>query len=180
MSLSKITGEFGDAVFSVNEGETYSKTNAITDRPVETGVNIVDNVNVQPDIISFSGIVVGTDAFPKLQLLRKYMNEAILVRYIGRNDVTNAVIQNMDTTHDNKVRNGFVFSMTIKVIRIAVGVTFNFDTTKVVKPKIQVKTNQGKKNKETKTVTGDFDAIQAEIEKRMGGGTIRGGFSPEF
>ena len=40
MALSRL----GDVIFNINEGETVSDSNTITDYPVENGENIVDNI----------------------------------------------------------------------------------------------------------------------------------------
>lgn len=176
MALSKL----GDVIFSVNTGEKVNLSNKITDKPVEDGTNISDNVSPNPLKMSFSGIVVGDDAQDKLNLLRKYSNEGSILRYIARNDINNVVIESLSTTHDNKIRNGFKFDITLKKIRIAKQKTVNIDLSKIKIPNIKElskkakKTRTNKKNKKGKKQKvikeadpKRFDELQAKINSSI-------------
>lgn len=109
----------GEVEFSVVESENPSNTAEITEKPVEKGQDIVDHVKIKPFSMSITGVAVGEDAAQKLQKLLEYFNKGQLLTYVGRNVVTNILIEQFDRVHDNSVSNGFAFSMKLKQVRIA-------------------------------------------------------------
>ena len=158
-----MSSRFGEVIFTINEGETISKSNAVTDFPVEEGANISDNVDPDPSIISFTGIVQGDGAVEKLQLLRRYSDNGEMQTYVGRNAFGNMVIESFDTIHDNTIKGGFIFSITLKQITIAVQQVIQIDFTKVPRPKIKETETAGSQQTQTQADPNTFNEIQTQI-----------------
>lgn len=113
--LSKI----GEVEFTATTNEEVVFENEVTDRPVEDLGYISDHVRQRPVTFSIEGIVVGSDAYPKLKLLRQYCKGKKVYVYYGRNIMSNVVIESLTTTHGKDIRNGFEFEMSCKIIRQA-------------------------------------------------------------
>ncbi len=111
----------GDVALSVVESENPEYSNEITSNSVELGTDIADHVRQNPISFSISGVVTGENAAEAIARLRKYRNDGTVLRYIGRNVVDNLVIEKLSTTHDNSIRNGFTFDISLKHVRIAKG-----------------------------------------------------------
>lgn len=109
----------GDVEFSVVESENPEYSNEVTSNPVELGTDIVDHVRQKPISHSIKGIVTGEKAAESIAKLRRYLNDGIILRYVGRNVIDNLVIESLSTTHDKSIRNGFSFQITLKHVRIA-------------------------------------------------------------
>lgn len=99
--------------------EKINRSANATSHPVETGVDITDNIKRNADTVSISGEIVGENAATDLKSLIEIYRNGELIKYYGRNIVTNAVITNFDSNHPNTVWGGCEFDMTIKCIRIA-------------------------------------------------------------
>jgi hypothetical protein len=108
----------GDVDFNVISDERPNISNEITERPVEDLGGVVDHINNLPLIFSIDGYVT-SNAFQKLQELRRYAREKILLSYVGRNVITRVAIESLDTQHNSNIANGFAFTITLKQIRIA-------------------------------------------------------------
>lgn len=115
INLSKL----GDVELSVVTNETPTFPNEITDKPVEKGQNVADHISNQPITLTVDGVVIGADAADKLQKLRTYRNEGALLQYVGRNILGNCVIQELQTSHDSSIRDGFKFTLRLREIRLA-------------------------------------------------------------
>ena len=163
MALSRLQ----DVIFSINTGETITDTNQVTDFPVEDRNNIVDNIDPNPRIISFSGIIVGEDAERKLNTLRMYQRNGEILSYTGRNIIPNVVIESLSTIHDNTIRSGFKFEISLKEIQTAEIQTTLIDFSIVPRPVIQQETKQGRKQKTTVTTPQNFDLIQSRINAQL-------------
>ncbi len=111
----------GDIELSVVESENPEYSNDITSNPVEQGTDITDHVRQNPISFSISGVVTGEKAAETIARLRKYQNDGAMLRYVGRNAVDNLIIEKLSTTHDNSIRNGFTFDISLKHVRIAKG-----------------------------------------------------------
>lgn len=109
----------GEIEFSVVENENPSDSAEITDKPVEKGQDVADHVKIKPTIFNISGVVVGDDAYQKLQKLTNYHITGQILTYVGRNVYGNIVIEQFDRTHDSNVANGFTFNMKLKQVKIA-------------------------------------------------------------
>lgn len=117
MKYSKI----GDVIFSATTNEDVTYENEVTDRPVEDLGYISDHVKQKPVRFNISGVVVGSDAYPKLKKLRQYCKGKYTVTYYGRNIMSNVVIQSLSTTHGKDIGNGFEFTLDCKIIKQATG-----------------------------------------------------------
>lgn len=106
---------FEPAIGVVNK-ETVSRSSNVTDNPIEGGSSISDHVYTQPRSFQIAGTVVnGAAAIAALDAMWK---KGDILTYTGRNRIGNLVIQNLQSTHDPKNRNGFTFTATLKQITI--------------------------------------------------------------
>ena len=140
MALSRL----GDVVFNVNVGEELQQTNEITNYPVEDGTNVNDNIDTNPRIISFSGIIHKEGAVQKLQLLNTYTREGTLLTYIGRNVLRNVVIESILRIHDNTIRGGFIYQIILREIQISQLETISVDFNKIFRPVQKSETSSSK------------------------------------
>ena len=91
----------------------------VSQHPVESGLGITDNVKREPKRISLKGEIVGTDAKKKLDKIEALHQQGKLVKYIGQNILSNALITDFDTSHPNTIYGGCSFTMELTEIRIA-------------------------------------------------------------
>lgn len=167
MKLSKI----GDVEFSATTEEEVIHESEVTDRPVEDLGYISDHVKQRPIRFKIEGIVVGSDAWPKLKLLREYGKGKKVYKYFGRNIMSNVVIENITTNHGKNIRNGFEFSMSCKIVKQAVSKKVPVQGKDKAKPKqkapTKVQTSKtkplGKKVNQVKKV----DKEKAEIHRKL-------------
>ena len=101
------------------ETEDVSRGVEVTSHPVESGLDLTDNVKRSPVSISINGEIVGEDAATVLGALTSLHQSGKYVRYSGRNILDNAIIESFNTGHPNTITGGCSFSMTIKEIRVA-------------------------------------------------------------
>ena len=160
-----MASRLGDVIFTINEGETINKSNIVTDYPVEDGVNISDNSDPNPVSISFFGIIQGNDSEEKLNLLRQYSDNGEMLTYTGRNTFSNMVIESFDTTHDNTIKNGFIYSISLKQITVTSTAILLIDFTKVPRPKIKVTETQSTQQTSIQPDPQRFDEIQQRINE---------------
>lgn len=109
----------GDVLLDMVEADNPSHTYEITDRAVEEGENVSDHMKAQPVTLSISGVVVGDDAWPRLQRLRQYQENCELVTYVNRVIYTNMAIESIETSHGVDIANGFSFDIQLKRIKKA-------------------------------------------------------------
>ena len=134
--------KLGEVEFSVIESENPQDSVTVTDKPVESGQDVSDHVKQNPSIISISGQMIGDDAADKLKMLRKYLKEGALLKYVGRNIYDNMVIEDINRVHPVANRIGFGFTIKLKQVRIA--------TAKAVQIKVKSPVTK-KPNKKTTT-----------------------------
>ena len=139
--LSKI----GNVEFSATTSEDITYENEVTDRPVENLDYISDHVKQKPVTFTISGAIVGENAFSKLKILRAYLQGKQVYRYIGRNIMSNVVIQSLSTSHNKEIRNGFSFTMQCKIIKMAKSKIVKLQGIDPVKKK-QVQSSKGNSN----------------------------------
>lgn len=92
---------------------------SISDHPVESGLDITDNVKRSPMEINISGEIVGNDAKQVLAKITALHQNGEYVKYIGQNILSKALITAFDTSHPNTIYGGCAFTMTIREVRIA-------------------------------------------------------------
>lgn len=99
--------------------EQVSRGVEVSDHPVEQGLDITDNIKRSPVTISISGEIVGKNAASDLSLLMSLHQNGKLVKYSGRNILSNAIIERFDTSHPAEIYGGCAFDMVLREIRIA-------------------------------------------------------------
>lgn len=99
--------------------EEISRGVTISEHPVESGLDITDNVRRMPKVLSIRGEIVGKDATKILINIDALQAGGKYVQYVGRNIMTNALISNFDTSHPNTIYGGCAFTMELKEVRIA-------------------------------------------------------------
>lgn len=137
-----------DAV--VDENPTMSAD--VTDHPVEKGQDISDHMQEKPATMKVSGSIVN-ESPEKLEMLRNYMRDATLLKYVGRNIFADVVLINLNTKHNANNAMGFDYDITLKRVRIAKPETFEVNVKDPVSnkqdaktaTKVKEKTNAGRK-----------------------------------
>lgn len=92
---------------------------SISTHPVESGLDLTDNVKREPKEIYIEGEIVGKDAAKTLEKIEALHQSGKYVKYIGRNILSNALITTFDTSHPNTIYGGCSFTMQIREVRIA-------------------------------------------------------------
>lgn len=134
------------------EDEDVKRGVSVSSHPVESGLDLTDNVKREPITISIKGEIVGNDAKKKLEKIQALHHGGKYVKYVGQNILSKAIITSFDTSHPNTIYGGCAFTMEIREIRVA-------KSPLVVKKKGKKKTKSGKKQttkkskKNTKTKT---------------------------
>ena len=111
-----------NGIYIFVERESVSRSIESTTHKVEKGLPITSTIQKQPIELSITGRIVNNDKYDaettrsKIEALK---NSGSLITYKGRNALNNMQIQSFDSEHDNKTWGGFVFSMTLKEVRIA-------------------------------------------------------------
>lgn len=146
--------KIGDIEISVVSSENLSNRALVTEKPVEKGENVVDHTKKQPISIDLVGVIVGDDAWDKLSKLMKLQKDGTLIKYIHRNALDNMVIEEINSVHGTKIKNGFTFNIRLKQIRIATAKEVEI---KVASPKaktqVKQKTNNGLQQPQEKQVS---------------------------
>ena len=89
---------------------------------METGIEITSTIRNKPIVLSLEGKIVDvkdTKANDILTKLKELERKGSLVKYVGRNSVSNLQIQSFSTSHPYTNAGGADFDMTLKEIRIA-------------------------------------------------------------
>ena len=92
---------------------------SISEHPVESGLDITDNVKRNPKVILINGQIVGKNATQIRDKIEALHHKGQFVKYVGQNVLSKALITEFDTSHPNSIYGGCAFSMEIKEIRIA-------------------------------------------------------------
>jgi LysM repeat protein len=90
-----------------------------TSHPVESGVDLTDNVRRQGTVLKIKGEIVGSDALQKLQKLTNMMAAGTIVPYQGRYGYSKMQLTAFNTSHPNTIWGGFSFDATLEEVRIA-------------------------------------------------------------
>lgn len=101
------------------QDEQVTRGVEISEHPVESGLDLTDNIKRNPVTISISGEIVGENAASDLSLLMSLHQNGKLVKYSGRNILKNAVIESFDTSHPIDIYGGCAFDMELREIRVA-------------------------------------------------------------
>lgn len=176
--------KLGDIVIDVVTSENPRDSVTVTSRPVEAGVDIADHAKQQPSILDISGQIMGEDASDRLQILKKYQKDSVLLKYIGRNIYNNMILVDLDRSHSVTNAKGFGFNMTLKQVKIATAKEIQINVvspkTKKVSKKtntqVKKKTNNGKQQLQTKSSSPMKSIVdQGKIDSlsRSPGGTMK-------
>jgi hypothetical protein len=107
-----------DGYYVLVESESTPYEAEVTEQPVEAGINLTDHVQRKARSLSLSGVISGAEASKIKAYLASAAEKGKLVKYAGR--VTfSGVITAFSTTHDNKIADGFTFTLDLREIRIA-------------------------------------------------------------
>lgn len=100
--------------------EQFSHSAEVTKHKVEKGLPLTDNVQRNASTITIKGEIVGSNASNDINTFRGYMEDAVLIYYVGRNyTLGNYVITNFETSHPNTIWGGCSFSLTMQEVRFA-------------------------------------------------------------
>lgn len=134
--------------------EKILRSNEVTERKVEDG-SISDNVKNKPDSISITGLV-GIDGWESLKKLIEYKKEGKLIRFESRNIYKDLIIETLDTDHPYSARSGFLFSCTLKQIRITKAKLVSISVAKDITSQVKQTTNAGRQSTKKKSNDAEF------------------------
>lgn len=117
----------------------------ISEHPVESGLDLTDNIKRNPVKIYLTGEIVGENAASDLSVITALHHGGKLVKYSGRNILSNAVIERFDTSHTIDIYGGCAFDMVLKEVRIAKPAYISPATKTTKSGTQQVQSNTGKK-----------------------------------
>lgn len=139
-NLSKL----GDVYFTEVENENFTYSNDITDKPMEDGTVVQDNVKSNPTEINISGILTGKTAYPQAELtqLRMYALNGTVVAYKGVQGFSKCIIESFENDHSCDVANGITFNMTLKVCKFATKQIVNINVGGLTIPDIEALEDQ--------------------------------------
>lgn len=166
--------KIGDIEISVVESERVNNSVEVTEKPVEKGQDVSDHVKQKPWTIEITGAVIGDDASDKLQKLKNYQKEGKLIKYIGRNVYGNMVIEDIGTSHEIQIRNGYEFNIKLKQVRIAkakeVEIKVKNPATgkqdKKTATKVKPKANKGKQQPKKKKTSGEDKLAKYNLDSK--------------
>lgn len=101
------------------ESEDVKRGVTVSTHPVESGLDVTDNVKREPKVISISGEIVGANAKKTLEKIEALHHSGKYVKYIGNNILSNALITQFDSSHPNTIYGGCSFTMEVQEVRIA-------------------------------------------------------------
>lgn len=104
------------------KSEDVSTSIESSSHPVEKGEPITDHVQKQPIELSISGKIVNQGKVKAADIVKKIeglQKSGSLITYVGRNTISNLLIQDFQKSYVNTNWGGCDFSMTLKEVRIA-------------------------------------------------------------
>lgn len=101
------------------ETENVERGVTVSEHPVEKGIDITDNVRKKAVAISIKGEIVGKKAKSIMNAVQKLHQEGKLVKYVGVNTLSNAIITEFNTENTYQIKGGYSFDAKIRQIRIA-------------------------------------------------------------
>lgn len=157
MSRAKL----GDVELNIVSSERLRHSAETSDKPVESGQDIVDHTKTNAPMIDIIGAIMGEGAAQKLNQLKKYQREGTLVKYIYRNEYLEMFILDIGTRHEVQIRDGYEFNITLKQIKVATAKSIELNVvdpvTKTASKKTQASvkptTNKGTQQPQVKPVT---------------------------
>lgn len=111
-------GKLGSYTIGViEEGANFSVK--ATQYPVEKGVSITDHVERELETFALTGKVTGDNAAKAEEYFKKMQYAGKPVTYVGRMRLKSVLITNFTKKQNNKIANGFIFSMDLQEVRVA-------------------------------------------------------------
>jgi len=89
----------------------------VTEKGIEDGSSIADHMKERPPVLPISGVIVGPDAWPRLNRIRQMQSDRQLVTYANRVIYRNMAIVSISTEHDATIGNGCKFNITLRRVR---------------------------------------------------------------
>lgn len=138
------------------ESENVSNPSEISEHPIEKGEPITDHAQRQPITLSISGKIINhgnKKAADIVNTIEGLQKSGSLITYVGRNTLSNLLIQDFQKTYVNTNWGGCDFSMTLKEVRIA-------KTAYVAKTTSKKATNVGTQQVEKSTQTAIYHTVR--------------------
>ncbi|MGG1291369.1 phage baseplate protein [Bacillus smithii] len=105
-----------------NIQETFTNAVNVTSYPTEKGLPTTDSVQRQPKTFSITGKILGKSDLEATNIynaLEKMQNSGTLVTYVGRTNVKNVIITNIQGSYDYTIGNGMNVTIDLQEVRIA-------------------------------------------------------------
>lgn len=108
-----------DVLLDVVEADKPTRIYEVTSKAVEDGVNISDHMHERPITLSISGMILGPDAWTRLQRIIQYQQNRQLITYTNRVIHSGMAITSIDTNHGGDTANGVKLTIKMKHVRRA-------------------------------------------------------------
>lgn len=136
------------------DSESIAREIEAPEHATEKGLPLTDHVKRKPLELSISGHIVGKNYKKTISQIYDWQKAGTLVKYVGQNSFSNAIITSFDTEHPNTI-NDVKFSMEIKEIRIARKPIYTTVKVKKKAPTQQIKKNNTSNEVWHKVKSGD-------------------------
>lgn len=133
----------GDVLIDVIKDESLSESSSTTDHALEDGEQITDHIEHDPITLNLTGLIVDPGD-EKLLKLRKYRQDGKILSYNYRTRLETVVITSFDSDKSKDIRDGYVFTMTLKQIRLSKRAEV-IRVTKPTEKQVKAVSNEGKK-----------------------------------
>ncbi|MFC2948530.1 LysM peptidoglycan-binding domain-containing protein [Virgibacillus sediminis] len=134
--------------------EDYDHGGKVTSHKTESGIDLTDHTESDPQVVSLSGILTRPTQERVQTLINKLLDwkeNGTKLQYEGRQIVPNVLIESLSYNADKNIANGFNFSMTLKKVRF--GETSYTPQTKPV-------TNSGQKQTKNKNEEAVYHVVK--------------------
>jgi len=141
--------------------EDVSNSSEITNHPVEEGASTTDHSKSNPQTISLSGIIQGSDAVKQCEELEKKVNNGDTVTFEGHKAYLNMMLSSFEYKASKSIKNGYSFDASLQKIR-----KVDPSYVKLEQPtKSQVKGASNAGRKQTENSPSENDKVYHTIRK---------------